>query len=270
MKPDSEPRRPRASSLVADFAAGGRYHFTAAEMRELLGVSPAAARLALSRLANKGLIASPGRGFYVVVPPEYRRLGCLPAEQFVPAFMAHLNRRYYAALLSAAQYHGAAHHRPQTFQVALAGYRRPISCGRIAVSFITRKRVGEVPVQTFNTPRGTIQVSSLEATAVDLVGYEKRVGGLDQAATVIAELAERFHPDRLAAAAWTAPVSWAQRLGYLLDLVGAADKASSLERDVRRRARDTALLLPGGPDDRRLPRDHRWRLRINAEVEVES
>ena len=236
----------------------------------MLGVSPAAARLALSRLANKGLIASPARGFYVIVPPEYRRLGCLPAEQFVPALMAHLDRRYYAALLSAAQYHGAAHHRPQAFQVALAGYRRPISCGRVAVAFIARKRVAEVPIQSFNTPRGTIRVSSVEATAVDLVGYEKRIGGLDQAATIIAELAERIHPDRLAAAASTAPVSWAQRLGYLLDLVGADEKASSLKADVRRRARDTVLLLPSGPNGGQLPNHHGWRLRINAEVEAET
>ena len=239
-------------------------------MRKLLGVSPAAARLALRRLANKGLIASPARGFYVILPPEYRRLGCLPAEQFVPALMAHRRRSYYAALLSAAQFHGAAHHRPQTFQVALAGYRRPISCGRVAVSFITRARLAEVPFQSFNTPRGAIRVSSLEATAVDLVGYEKRVGGLAHAATVIAELAERIHPDRLAAAARTAPVSWAQRLGYLLDLVGAADKASPLERDVRRRARDTVLLVPGSPNEDRSPRNQRWRLRINAEIEVET
>lgn len=239
-------------------------------MRRSLGVSPAAARLALSRLARKGLIASPARGFYVIVPPEYRRLGCLPAEQFLPALMAHLDRRYYAALLSASQFHGAAHHRPQTFQAALAGYRRPISCGRVAVSFVTRARLAEVPTQSFNTPRGAIRVSSLEATAVDLVGYQKRVGGLSQAATVIAELAEDIQPDRLAAAAWTAPVSWAQRLGYLLDLVGAADKTSSLRRDVRQRAREAVLLVPGGSDAGRARRDQRWQLRINAEVEVET
>ena len=268
MKSETRPRR--ASSLVDDFAAAGRYHFTAAEMSTSLGVSPAAARLALSRLANKGMIASPARGFYVVVPAEYRRLGCLPPEQFIPALMAHRSRRYYTALLSAAQYHGAAHHRPQTFQVALTGYRRPMSCGSVSVSFITRKRLVAVPVQSFNTPRGTIRVSSPEATAVDLVGYQKRVGGLDQAATVIAELAERIRPELLAAAADTAPVSWAQRLGYLLHLVGAADKASSLERNVRRRARDTALLLPDGANDRRSAHDQRWRLRINADVEVET
>ena len=268
MKSDTRSRR--AGSVIVDLAAEGRYHFTAAEMRRLLGVSPAAARLALSRLAHKGLIASPARGFYVVVPPEYRRLGCLPAEQFVPALMAHLDRPYYAALLSAAQFHGAAHHRPQTFQVALADYRRPISCGRVAVSFITRAHLAEVPIQSFNTPRGAVRVSSLEATAVDLVGYQKRVGGLSQAATVIAELAEQIHPDRLAAAARTAPVAWAQRLGYLLDLVGAADKTSSLQRDVRQRAHDPVPLVPGVRDEGRAPRDQRWRLRINAEVEVET
>jgi len=41
----------------------------------------------LSRLAAKGAIASPAREFYLIVPPEYRGLGCLPAEQFVPALM---------------------------------------------------------------------------------------------------------------------------------------------------------------------------------------
>ena len=77
-----------------------------------LGVSAAAARQALSRLAAKREIASPARGFYVVVPPEYRRLGCLPADQFIPSLMEHRKIPYYVALLSAAQYHGAAHHRP--------------------------------------------------------------------------------------------------------------------------------------------------------------
>jgi hypothetical protein len=43
-----------------------------------------AARLALNRLARHKLIASPARGSYVILPPEYRSLGCLPADQFSP------------------------------------------------------------------------------------------------------------------------------------------------------------------------------------------
>ena len=48
-----------------------------------------------------------------------------------------------------------------------------------------------------------------EATAIDLVGYQRRVGGLNQVATVLSELAERLDAKRLVAAAETAPLPWA-------------------------------------------------------------
>lgn len=232
-------------------------------------MSAAAAKLALNRLAKQALVASPARGFYVIMPPEYRRLGCLPADQFIPALMEILGLRYYAALLSAAQYHGAAHHRPQEFQVALARNRRPIACGAVRVSFIARKRIGDVPVQSFNTPRGTIMVSTVEATAIDLVGYEHHAGGLDQVATVISELAEQIDPQRLTAAAQTAPMPWAQRLGYILELVGAAEKAALLKAYVREKARDVTPLLPAAPHDN-ARRAADWKLYVNAEVEAEA
>lgn len=82
-----------------------------------------------------------------------------PGSEFIPALMKRLNLPYYAGLLSAAQYHGAAHHRPQEFQVFLAKSRRPIHCGAVRVSFMVRKRLKEVPVQSFNTPRGTVRVT---------------------------------------------------------------------------------------------------------------
>lgn len=265
----SLPALPRARDVLADLAANGRYHFTTAEIRSVLGVSAAAARLALSRLARKGQVASPARGFYVIVPPEYRRLGCLPPDQFIPALMEHLKCPYYAALLSAAQYHGAAHHRPQEFQVALAGNRRPISCGTVRVSFIARRRIIEVPVQNFNTPRGTILVSTVEGTAVDLVGYGHRSGGLDQVVTVLSELAEQIDPYRLVTAAKIAPIPWAQRLGYFLERVGAADKAVLLKAYVQQKAHDAIPLLPAVPSHGS-PRADDWHLRVNAEVEAEA
>ena len=45
----------------------------------------------------------------MVVPPEYRRLCCPPADRFVPQLMEHLGLAYYAALLTAGRYYGAAH-----------------------------------------------------------------------------------------------------------------------------------------------------------------
>jgi predicted transcriptional regulator of viral defense system len=258
-----------ARDFVDQLAAAGRYHFSSAEARKALGVSAAATRLALARLARHKLIASPARGFYVVVPPEYRSLGCLPADQFIPALMERGALRYYAGLLSAAQYFGAAHHRPQEFQVLLERARRPIRCGQVRASFIVRKQLESVPMQVFNIPRGTIQVSTPEATAVDLVGYHRHTGGLDQVATVLSELAEHLDAEKLVAAARTAPLPWAQRLGYLLELVDASSQAAGLKHYVHEAAREHVLLLPSGPPKQAL-RNDTWKIIVNVELEPEA
>ena len=106
MKPAQSPLRAR--QYIEHLAASGRYQFSSAEAQAALAVSAPAAKVALNRLAKQGAIASPARGFYVIVPPEYRPLGCLPADQFIPALMKRLAMPYYAGLLTAAQYHGAA------------------------------------------------------------------------------------------------------------------------------------------------------------------
>jgi hypothetical protein len=72
----------KARRYIENLAAAGRYHLGSKDAQAALGVSAAAAKVALNRLAKQGAIASPARGFYVIVPPEYRSLGCPPADQF--------------------------------------------------------------------------------------------------------------------------------------------------------------------------------------------
>lgn len=263
------PEHRSARQYISDLSAAGRYFFTVEEAQRALGVSPDATKLALHRLSRKGEIASPARGFHVIVPPEYRALGCLPAEQFIPALMSELKSAYYVGLLSAAQYHGAAHHRPQEFQVMLDKPRRPIACGKVHVSFHLRRRLVNVPTQSFNTPRGAIVVSTPEATAFDLIGYENRLGGLDAVATILAELAEKLDPIRLGALAAVVPMSWVQRLGYILDRIDAAPKATSLRTFVHANARDFTALMPSADDDSS-HRDETWKVIVNADVEAEA
>ena len=254
---------------VTQLAASGRYNFSSTDAQTALGTSATATKRALNRMTKQSLIASPVRSFYVIVPPEYRSLGCLPADQFIPALMNRLELPYYAGLLSAAQYHGAAHHRPQQFQVMLPINRRPVHCGKVDVAFVARKNISDVPLQNFNTPRGTIQVSTPEATALDLVGYQHHAGGIDNVATILSELAEKIDPEKLAKAATAAPLPWSQRLGYLLERVDAAAKAKFLKEYVHRRVRQSAALLPT-KKYRHADRDDEWKLYINTIVEVET
>jgi len=66
------------AEFVESLVARGRYHFTPKDVEKALGSSPVAVRFAIRRLRKKGGLAMPRRGFLVGVPPEYRKLGCLP------------------------------------------------------------------------------------------------------------------------------------------------------------------------------------------------
>ncbi len=257
----------RATDYITSLAVNGRFHFALNEAVAAMNGSVVAVRGALLRLQHSGQIALPHRGFYVIVPPEFRRLGCLPAEQFIPQLMSHLGEPYYVALLSAAELHGAAHQRPQAFQVMLKANRRPIECGSVRVQFVARKDAERTPVIEKNTPRGPLRVASPEATALELVGYADHCGGLDNVASVLGELAEALDPAQLVAAAEKSPIVWAQRLGYLLDRTEHGALADALLPLVKERAH-SARLARSGPG-KGAARIQRWKLAANVGVEAE-
>lgn len=257
---------PSARNFIEELQRRGRYHFSTEEAVKALGSSPSATQAALRRLKVKGEIADPHRGFHVVVPPEYRRLGCPPAEHFIPQLMQHLGEPYYVALLSAAAYHGAAHQKPQRFQVMVSRRRRPIACGEVHVKFISRNDMVETPIVERNTPRGIVRIASAAATAHELVGYSAHAGGLNNVATVLAELAESIDAASLIAEARRVPLAWVQRLGYLLTLVEASELAAALEPVVQARNPFPVALAPS-TTAAGCPGDARWKVSINVQVE---
>src|ERR1700722_19529948 len=113
-------------SFVVSLASKGKSCFSEHDALEETGLSRIALRSALRRLKKKQEIASPLRGFFVIIPPEYQSLQSLPPDQFIDDLMQHLKTPYYVGLLSAAQYYGAAHQKPQAFQVISSEARRNI------------------------------------------------------------------------------------------------------------------------------------------------
>lgn len=253
---------------ISGLTASGRYSFAAEEAIEALGASAVATRAALRRLRQKGELAMPYKGFYVIVPPEFRNIGCLPASHFIPDLMNHLGEKYYAGLLSAAEFSGAAHQRPQVFQVITAKNKPQIICGKVRVEFIARKNMEKIPTTDFKTPRGYLKISVPAATAFDLVGYPRHAAGLDNVATVLAELAEQIDGVDLRQIAELSPISWAQRLGYLLDIMGAQDKTEALAGYIAQKKPVVVPLVPSQPR-RGISRLERWRLLVNAKVEAD-
>jgi len=254
------------AEFIQDLGAKGRSCFSFEDVEKLKTSSPAAIKAALRRLRKKGWIAMPYRGFYVIVPPEYRAAGCLPPEQFIPDLMDYLGEVYYTGLLSAAEYHGAAHQRPQVFQVIVAKGRRPIKCGKMRVEFIFRKNAARIPTEPRNTPAGVLKIATPEATALDLIGYVGHCAGLDNVATVLAELTEKIDAERLSELAELSPIAWVQRLGYLIELVGTQEKAEGIAEYIAQKRPVRTPLAPAiGIKGARM--DSRWRVFVNTRVE---
>ncbi|MBI4604007.1 MAG: type IV toxin-antitoxin system AbiEi family antitoxin [Planctomycetes bacterium] len=235
-----------------------------------LGVSDEALKKAVRRLVEKRRLAVPRRGFYVIVPVEYREVGAPPPSWFIDALMKFHDQPYYVGILSAAALQGAAHQQPQEFQVVTSAQLRPVVAGRSRIRFFRKCHIERTPTVGIKTETGAMNVSRPEATALDLLRYLEAAGHLGHVVTVLAELAERLDALRLADIAKAeGDLSNAQRLGYLLEQVGAGEVAGALAEWIASQRPRFVALRPGHPS-RRAPKVARWRVVVNERVEAET
>jgi len=257
-------------SWIDGLQAGGRYSFLRAEALRDSGLSREAATKALQRAVKSGRLVQPKEYFYVIVPLEYRTAGAPPVSWFVRDLMAAMKLPYYVGLLSAAALHGASPQQPQVFHVLTDRSVRSVAAGRARIQFFASQYVAKAAVVEMKTPTGAIRVSTPETTVVDLVRFAKAAGYLDHVATVIAELAPSLEPKRLIGALSVVnDIPNAQRLGYVLDLVRQRRLSDPMHAWIEGRIQRAQLLRPDQPTES-ARENHRWRLWINAPVEVEA
>jgi hypothetical protein len=176
------------------------------------GVCTMATQAALRRLKHRGVLVVPVRGFHVIMPLECRRSATLSPEAYIGQLMACLGEPWYAAFQTAAAYYGAGEAPEGEYQVMTTWTRPAISCAGWRIVFFGRANAAEVPVIEKASPWGMIRVSSVEATAVDLVGYGRRLTGRESEATVAA-LSRGVDPMKMRSAAVLSPRRWLGRIG---------------------------------------------------------
>jgi len=225
---------------------------------------------AARRLVLQSRLASPRRGFFVIVPLEYRSMGTPPSSWYIDALMSFHGRPYYVGVLSAAALYGAAHQQPQEFQVVTDKALRPTIGGKSRIRFLYKKRAALSPTVRLKTETGSMVVSTAEATAVDMVLYPQAAGRIGNIVTVFSELAERLDPGRLVeAVVMESDVAAAQRVGLLLERAGAADKTGPLAVWVAAQ-RPRTIPLRADRDTAGAPKDPRWRVLVNEKIEVDE
>lgn len=259
-----------ATDYINKLRSQGRFSFSIEEAQQVLGLEKIPCLNALHRLREHKLLASPARGFYLIVPPEYQVYGCLPAEMFVPDLMRYWHLPYYTAFLSAAQYYGAAHQKPQRFQVMTIKNRPSVQCGRILVEFIANKWMTNFPVNKFNTVAGTVNVASPEVLAADLVTSPQHAAGINNVATILLELAEALDGKKLVELTQiNNQLVWIQRLGWLLDFLGFEELSTPLWHTLENKKFHWMRLLSKGAYNP-IERNKKWRIIINTTVEPDE
>lgn len=262
-----EPERVAMRLLPDHLIASGQPVVTVDRISEVVGLSRRSLHSGLQRLREAGRLCSPARGLYVAVPAEYRSWGVVPADWFIDAMMRHLDRRYYVALLTAAQMHGAAGQAPQVFQVMVDRQLADRDLGRVRLRFHVNSLLAEpdvdLPLQERTTHTGTLRVSGPELTALDLVAHPGLSGGIHNVASVLNELG--LDARRLAVLATHYPRVAARRLGWILDQHPDAPDLEPLRRVAEPSEGEALPLDPQGQPAG--PRDRRWNLIVNTDIE---
>lgn len=258
----------RPSELQDWLTAHGLTTVTTEECGHLLGVPAIEVSQRLVRLRAKGQLVSAARGLWIAVPPEYREMGAPEPIRYINNLMGFYECEYCVGWLSAASIHGASHQAPQVFQVAVNKSLRKRNIGRSQLQFFYRSYVPLISKKRISLSSGSAVVSTPGATMLMAAADPIYCAGINNAATIICELAENhsnFMKDVLKDLSLF-PKASVQRLGWILDhLAGVPDLDTLAERCLK--SSEPAVLSPGGGRTGII--DKKWNVIENRRIETD-
>ena len=142
------------------------------------------------------------------------------------------------------------------------------------MQFVARRNFPTVELlESRKTQTGYVKISSPALTAADIIQYEKEIGGLNRACTVLNDLTEVLDftntPDAFFEIVRTATI---QRLGYLLEnAVESPDLANQLyKKALQANCCFQKIPLKNGKTIEKRMLDKKWKIIINTEIEIDE
>jgi predicted transcriptional regulator of viral defense system len=269
----------RLQEFIDSQLARGRATFSKRAALAELGQTPQAFQAAVARLAKKGRLASPRRGFYLILRPEDRLLGAPDPSRWIDPLMKNLGLDYRVSLLRAAAFHGSSHQAAMVFQVIAPRQLPEIAIGRQRVEFLYQAPAAFAEANRpewlaeLKTEAGFAKIAGVELTLLDMCRYFHRAGGINGAAQAVHDLGKKANPRILAKAARAYENSAVRRLGFLLDRFGHSRQANAL-RPFAEKAKSFKDLDPAAkpivpPLRTGEEKNPEWKLVINAPVEID-
>ncbi|MDR0830668.1 MAG: type IV toxin-antitoxin system AbiEi family antitoxin [Prevotellaceae bacterium] len=262
--------------LLFNIQKEGRITFSNEDVKKCLSdKSVRSIELALNRLILQKKIVPVLKGFYAIILPEYAVWSMVPPVAYLDDLMKYLKRPYYLALLNAAEFYGAAHQKPmEHFVITVFPPMRNTLKRNVKVNFsVTRKIIPQQWLKSFKTQNGIIMVSKPELTAADLITFQKEIGGLNRACTVLYELMETVKFGKLDKAFFDyVPTSTIQRLGYLLENeLKQQRQANILFSKSKTHGRKFQIIpLKYSKPTANCKTDTKWKIIINETIEIDD
>lgn len=221
------------------------------------------------RLSRKKEVLTLRQGFYLILPPRYKAFGKLPLELYAEKLFKFLGKPYYIAFFSAAAFHGASHQQvQQSYLMTQIPNLRDIKKGNIYLSISATSKWPTGNIQQRKSDSGIFNISSPALTAIDLIHYQSKMGGLNRILAILEELAEAITPEDIQELLhWYPHTSSIQRLGFLLEELGAVQSLTShLEGSLKNRNYFPVLLSPE-KDSKPGRVNNIWKVDVNIELE---
>ncbi len=257
---------------LAEIQADGKLYFTIDDLKEKFSnYSLNSLRMNLKRLNKKRMIKFIMSGFYVIIPPEFSRQKMLPLELFIDALFNYLGRSYYVGLLSAAFYHGASHQQPQEFFVMInKPPMRNNNAGGLKINYMVNSDLANSNIEDKKTASGYMKISTPEQTAIDLIKFQSRIGGLNRVSTILSELAGTLEKKNLKnILSLSHPYAVLQRFGFLFDKILNKKDLADVIGNYLESKRIFRVPLKAGQKKAGFPVDPKWKIIENTNIEID-
>lgn len=264
---------------VENLQAHGKLCFSREDALQALELSEVAWSAAATRLVKKQRLASPHRGFYLILRPEDRVSGAPDPARWVAQLMRYLRVDYRVSLLRSAAFHGSSHQAAMVFQLVVPKQLQDFELGRHRVQFVYQQPEAFAAVNrlewldAMKSDTGYVQVAGVELTLLDSMRYFHKAAGINGVAQLAKDIGKRARPAVLSKVATYYESTTVRRLGYLLELAGHERQASALAA-IAAKAKSLKPLDPSAvallgifTDSYEVSR--KWMLNINEVVEFD-
>lgn len=256
------------SDYIKHLQSVEEYSFSWDELVKKCNKTDTALKRELSRLVTKKEIINLRKGFYLIIPPRYSRQGRLPIQLYVDKLFTYLDSKYYLGFYSAAKFHGAGHQQVQREYVMTEKSFPHIKKYSFDIQFLTTSKWPMKNILEKKSDAGIFRISSPALTAVDLIHYQTKLGGINRMLAIIEELSEEINRQEIDdLLTWYPHKSSLQRLGYLLEELQVE---AHLYSDIRKHLEESRyfpVLLSPKSKERPGSIHNNWKVDVNIKLE---